>query len=70
MLKGMNFGHAEISDWGMGHLPAIAPGQIVEIGCGGGRNAAELLKKYPGARVTAVDYSPLAPGSCCAPIEG
>lgn len=29
-------------------------------GCGGGRNAAELLKKYPDARVTAIDYSPLS----------
>jgi SAM-dependent methyltransferase len=60
MLKGMNFGHAKTADWGMSQLEAAAPERIAEIGCGGGRNAAELLKKFPGARVTAIDYSPLS----------
>lgn len=60
MLKGMNFGHAKTADWGMSQLKAIAPERIMEIGCGGGRNAAELLKKFPSARVTAIDYSPLS----------
>nr|MCR5719898.1 class I SAM-dependent methyltransferase [Lachnospiraceae bacterium] len=55
--NGMNGGHAKMADWGMSHLKAIVPGEIVEIGCGGGRNAGELLKKYPGAKVTAIDYS-------------
>ena len=44
----------------------------MDLGCGGGRNAGELLKKYPGAHVTAVDYSALSvqkakelkPGGC------
>ena len=60
MIKGMNSGHAKMADWGMNHLQTIAPSQILDIGCGGGRNAGELLKKYPGAKVTAVDYSPLS----------
>ena len=30
------------------------------LGCGGGRNACELLKKYPSAKVTALDYSALS----------
>ena len=60
MIKGMNPGHAKMADWGMGHLTIPAPETILEIGCGGGRNAGELLKKYPSARVTAVDYSPLS----------
>jgi ubiquinone/menaquinone biosynthesis C-methylase UbiE len=34
--------------------------QITDIGCGGGRNAGELLRKYPNAKVTAVDYSALS----------
>ena len=38
MVNGMNGGHAEMADWGMSHLKTIAPEQIVEIGCGGGRN--------------------------------
>ena len=57
MVNGMNGGHAKMADWGMSHLKSIAPQEIVEIGCGGGRNAGELLKKYPSAHVTAIDYS-------------
>ena len=57
MVNGMNGGHAKMADWGMSHLKSIAPQEIVEIGCGGGRNAGELLKKYPSAHVAAIDYS-------------
>ena len=60
MLSGMNSGHAKLADWGFTHLPAIAPSNAVDLGCGGGRNAGELLKKYPKARVTAIDYSDLS----------
>lgn len=60
IIKSMNFGHAKMADWGMGHLKAINPSQIVDIGCGGGRNAGALMKKYPGAKLTAIDYSPLS----------
>lgn len=60
MLKGMNSGHAKMADWGLSHLKSITPDMIVDIGCGGGRNAGELLKKYPGSKVTAVDYSDLS----------
>ena len=44
----------------MSHLQTITPQKILDIGCGGGRNAAELLKKYSDSKVTAIDYSPLA----------
>ena len=60
MLSTMNPGHAKLADWGFTHLPAIAPESAVDLGCGGGRNAGELLKKYPKAHVTAVDYSDLS----------
>ena len=62
MLSGMNSGHARMADWGFSHLPAITPTDAVDLGCGGGRNAGELLKKYPKAHVTAVDYSELSVG--------
>ncbi len=62
MVSGMNGGHAKMADWGMSHLTTIAPEEIVELGCGGGRNAGELLRKYPGAKVTAVDYSEVSVG--------
>ena len=60
MLSSMNSGHAKMADWGLSHLPALSPDRIVELGCGAGRNAGELLKKYPGAHVTAIDYSALS----------
>jgi len=60
MLRGMNSGHAKMADWGLSHLRNIDPDSIVDLGCGGGRNAGELLKRYPKAHVTAVDYSELS----------
>ncbi len=60
MLKGMNSGHAQMADWGLSHLMEIAPEKAVDLGCGGGRNAGELLKRFPVAHVTAVDYSELS----------
>lgn len=62
MVNGMNGGHANMADWGMAHLQSIAPEEILEIGCGGGRNASELLKKYPNAKLTAIDYSEVSVG--------
>ncbi len=60
MIKGMNSGHARMADWGLAHLKTIYPETMLDIGCGGGRNAAALMKKYPDATMTAVDYSPLS----------
>ena len=60
MLKGMNSGHAKMADWGMDYLNLENVEKILDIGCGGGRNAGELLKRYPGSHVTAIDYSPLS----------
>lgn len=57
MVDSMNGGHAKLSDWGMSHLRGITPKTIVDLGCGGGRNAAELMKRYPQAKLTALDYS-------------
>ena len=53
----MNSGHAKMADWGLSHIESIVPKEIVELGCGGGRNAGELLNRYPGVKVTAIDYS-------------
>ena len=57
MVNGMNSGHAKLADWGMSHLPQTEPSKILELGCGGGRNAGELSNRFPSARVTAIDYS-------------
>lgn len=60
MLNGMNSGHSKMADWGMSYLKDISPGNIAELGCGGGRNAGELMKRFPGSHLTAVDHSPLS----------
>jgi len=60
MLRGMNSGHAKMADWGLSHLKMADPQTIVDLGCGGGRNAGELLKRYPDSHVTAIDYSELS----------
>ena len=60
MLGTMNSGHAKLADWGFTHLPAMTPEIAVDLGCGGGRNAGELLKMFPKAHVTAVDYADLS----------
>ena len=60
MIRGMNSGHAKMADWGMELLHEISPEEILDIGCGGGRNAGELLRKYPKSFVAAVDYSELS----------
>lgn len=57
MVSGMNTGHAEVSDWGIDCLEITAPGNIIELGCGGGRNAARLMEKYRNAKLCALDYS-------------
>lgn len=57
MVNGMNSGHAKMADWGMTHLPQIDPANVLDVGCGGGRNAGELAKRYSSAKVTAIDYS-------------
>ena len=60
MLSGMNSGHAMLADWGFSLLPKITPSKALDLGCGGGRNAGELLIKYPDIYVTAVDYADLS----------
>ncbi len=60
MLEGMNPGHAKPADWGMTFLPPTGPETVADLGCGGGRNIGELLKRYPRAKGTAVDHSALS----------
>ncbi len=57
MVNGMNGGHARLADWGMALLDGIPAADIADLGCGGGRNASELLRRYPASKLTAMDYS-------------
>lgn len=60
MVSSMNSGHAGVADWGMSFLDVSAPASIADLGCGGGRNAAKLMVKYPTAKLTALDHSEIS----------
>lgn len=60
MLRGMDTGHAKMADWGMTALPSLSPTDLADLGCGGGRDLAVLLEKYPSARGIGIDHSALA----------
>ena len=57
MARGMNVGHAKLADWGISSLNGIEASSIIDLGCGGGRNGHELLKRYPKATLIALDHS-------------
>ena len=60
MVGSMNHAHAASADWGLNYLPETGLNEIAELGCGGGRNIRALLRKYPAATVTALDYSKIS----------
>ena len=59
-LCSMNVGHRPMAKWGLKHLKVMTCDQILDIGCGGGRNIERLLRKTPYGRVFGVDYSELS----------
>lgn len=60
MIAGMNIFHSPVALWGLSHLNIPEPSEIAELGCGGGKNIRDLLKKFPASHVTGLDYSPLS----------
>ena len=67
MVRGMNFGHKPIASWGLAQLDGEGDFQrIGEFGCGGGANVQQLLHKYPGCSITAVDFSDICVQETCA----
>ena len=61
MVRGMNVGHKPIAFWGLAQLDGEGSFQrIGEFGCGGGANVQQLLHKYPGCCISAVDFSEIS----------
>ncbi len=60
MLWAMNRGHNKLHLWGIEQLPNIEPMEIIDLGCGGGIGVKHLLRRFPQARITGLDYSPAA----------
>lgn len=58
MLRLMNFGHQGMLMWARNYCTVPPAGTVLDIGCGGGRNIANLLKMVPGAKFHGIDLSP------------
>lgn len=61
-LEEMNRDHRPLSEWALAQLPSIAPGRILDIGCGGGMMISLLAERYPGAEIVGIDISDEAVG--------
>ena len=57
MLRFMNFGHAPLTNWGLGLLEIGDGWTMLDIGCGGGATLQRLLKRSKEARVYGIDIS-------------
>lgn len=57
MLIGMNHGHQKMALWSIdNHIELSGNENILDVGCGGGQNIANFLKRTNG-RVCGIDYS-------------
>ena len=60
MITGMNTGHAALAKWGSDYLRVSDPANVIDLGCGGGRNVKALSERYAEAKMTGLDYSRLS----------
>ena len=58
MLRRMNLRHQEMLLWVREFYSIPASGAVLDIGCGGGRNLANMLEQAPGATFSGIDLSP------------
>jgi len=57
MLRFMNFGHAPLTNWGLGFVDFKDQWTMLDIGCGGGATLKRLLKRSQNAKVYGIDIS-------------
>ena len=57
MLRFMNFGHAPLTNWGMGLVSFQDGWTMLDIGCGGGATLKRLLKRSNDAHAYGIDIS-------------
>ena len=60
MVAMMNFGHADMANWGLQFLDIPENADILDCGCGGGANIKRLLGKYQNSIVKGIDYSEIS----------
>ncbi len=57
VLRGMNRGHASVSEWGLTMVDPAPDTRTLDVGCGGGANIARLLTLCPQGFVDGIDIS-------------
>lgn len=57
ILRQMNKRHSELSRWGMSHIEWQQEWNVLDIGCGGGANLAELMRRCPQGKAYGIDIS-------------
>lgn len=60
MVAMMNFGHADMANWGLQFLSIPENAAVLDCGCGGGANIKKLLQKCPEGTVKGIDYSEIS----------
>jgi SAM-dependent methyltransferase len=61
-LRAMNVCHSPLSKWGLGYLDLVGGGEVLDLGCGGGKNIRRMLKASPRVRVCGLDCSEASVG--------
>jgi SAM-dependent methyltransferase len=56
-LRNMNKRHSPLTDWGLSHLAIPSTGNLLDIGCGGGRTVQKLAAAAPAGKVFGIDHS-------------
>ena len=59
MIKSMNKGHSELTDWALVHLEIKRNYNALDIGCGGGKTVSKICKRIGNGKVFGIDYSEL-----------
>ena len=59
MIRSMNKGHHELTDWALTHFPVSSGSVVLDVGCGGGRTVDKLCGMVGSGKVYGIDYSEL-----------
>lgn len=59
MIRSMNKGHSELTDWALCHLDIKQGDVILDVGCGGGKTVGKLCDMVGAGKVYGIDYSDL-----------
>ena len=57
VVRGMNMGHSEMTNWGLGHISIRKNDTILDVGCGGGGTIRKLARIATEGKVHGIDYS-------------